>query len=69
MFCVLKLNLVNGFQASFSANRIRIKDQLEKLAELQKKAKEYKSVSFAPITGHMQTTRKVCEKFEVHIEC
>ncbi|CAB3989343.1 histone-lysine N-methyltransferase EZH2-like [Paramuricea clavata] len=47
---------------SFLANRLKIKDQLEKQAECQKKPKEYKYVSFAPITGHMQTTRKSCVK-------
>lgn len=42
----------------FSTNRLKIKEHLEKLRTIQPKPKEFKSVSFAPIAGHIKTTRK-----------
>ncbi|XP_046859060.1 histone-lysine N-methyltransferase E(z)-like [Xenia sp. Carnegie-2017] len=44
------------------SNRQKINHQLDEKDNVRKKAKSLKPVSFAPITGHMQTTRKACVK-------
>lgn len=49
------------------SNRQKINNQLDEKDNIRKKAKSLKPVSFAPITGHMQTTRKVkTRKTQLH---